>query len=60
MEEAKAVAKRFVELSLNSIVVDISPRPRAEAAELAAALHGRYLPLPYAQSAAMVAAIESL
>ncbi len=45
---------------INCIVIDISPRPREEAAELAAALNGRYLPLPQAQSAAMVAAIESL
>jgi magnesium chelatase subunit D len=44
----------------HSIVIDISPRPREEAAALADALGGRYLPLPQARSAAMVAAIESL
>ena len=60
MEEANQAARNLAMLGLSSIVIDISPRPREEAAELAAALNGRYLPLPQAQSAAMVAAIESL
>ncbi|MFN3451920.1 MAG: magnesium chelatase subunit D [Sphingorhabdus sp.] len=60
MEEANQASRRIAALGLNCIVIDISPRPREEAAELAAALNGRYLPLPQAQSAAMVAAIESL
>jgi len=60
MEEAHQAARNVAALGLNCIVIDISPRPREEAAELAAALNGRYLPLPQAQSAAMVAAIESL
>jgi magnesium chelatase subunit D len=60
MDEAHHAARGVAALGLNCIVIDISPRPREEAAELAAALNGRYLPLPQAQSAAMVAAIESL
>ena len=60
MEEANQAARNLAMLGVSSIVIDISPRPREEAAELAAALNGRYLPLPQAQSAAMVAAIESL
>ncbi|WP_411291844.1 magnesium chelatase subunit D [Sphingorhabdus sp.] len=60
MEEANQAARNLAMLGLSSIVIDISPRPREEAAALAAALNGRYLPLPQAQSAAMVAAIESL
>jgi magnesium chelatase subunit D len=60
MEEAYQAARGVAALGLNCIVIDISPRPREEAAELAAALNGRYLPLPQAQSAAMFAAIESL
>lgn len=56
--EAAATALRLA--GINSVVIDISPRPREEAAALAAAMGGRYLPLPYAQSAAMVAAIENL
>jgi magnesium chelatase subunit D len=60
MEEANQAARNLAILGLSCIVIDISPRPREEAAALAAALNGRYLPLPHAQSAAMVAAIESL
>lgn len=60
MEEANQAARNLAMLGISSIVIDISPRPREEAAELAAALNGSYLPLPQAQSAAMVAAIESL
>lgn len=58
--EAMTAAKGLAMAGINCIVIDISPRPREEAAELAAALKGRYLPLPQAQSAAMVAAIEGL
>jgi magnesium chelatase subunit D len=60
MEEANQAARNVAMLGVSSIVIDISPRPREEAAALAVALNGRYLPLPQAQSAAMVAAIESL
>jgi len=60
MTEAQQAAKSLAQTGIHCIVIDISPRPRAEAAELAAALNGRYLPLPQAQSAAMVAAIESM
>jgi magnesium chelatase subunit D len=60
MEEAQAAAKSVALASINSIVIDISPRPREEAAALAEAMGGRYLPLPQAHSKAMVAAIESL
>lgn len=60
MAEASATAKLLAQTGLHSIVIDISPRPRPEAAELAEALQGRYLPLPQAHSAAMVAAIESM
>jgi magnesium chelatase subunit D len=58
--EAQSVAKTLALAGVNSIVIDISPRPREEAAALAEAMGGRYLPLPHAQSKAMVAAIESL
>ena len=58
--EMQEVAKGIAVLGLNSIVIDISPRPRPEAAELAAALRGRYLPLSKARSSALVAAIESV
>lgn len=58
--EMQDVAKGIAAMGFNIIVIDISPRPRPEAAELAAALRGRYLPLPRAQSAALVSAIESV
>jgi magnesium chelatase subunit D len=60
MAEATAAARAMAAQGLRSIVIDISPRPRPEAAELASAMAGRYLPLPQAHSSAMVAAIESL
>ncbi|UIP06914.1 VWA domain-containing protein [Erythrobacter sp. SDW2] len=43
-----------------SVVIDIAPRPREEAAALAAVLRGTYLALPHARSAAMVEAIETV
>lgn len=43
-----------------SVVIDIAPRPREEAAALASALRGTYLALPQARSAAMVEAIETV
>lgn len=60
MAEAQQAAKSLAQCGVQCIVIDISPRPRAEAAALADALNGRYLPLPHAQSAAMVAAIERM
>lgn len=60
MEQALVAARQLAALAIPGIVIDISPRPRAEAAELAEALRARYLPLPAARSAAMVEAIDSL
>ncbi len=60
IDESLGLARQLAHLGWHSIVIDISPRPRPEAAALAEALGGRYLPLPAAQSAAMVAAIEGL
>jgi magnesium chelatase subunit D len=60
LAETQEAAKGLRLAGINSIVIDISPRPREEAAALAEAMGARYLPLPQANSAAMVAAIESL
>lgn len=60
LAETQEAAKGLRLAGINSIVIDISARPREEAAALAEAMGGRYLPLPQANSAAMVAAIESL
>lgn len=60
MQEVSDVSKRIAATGHQSIVIDISPRPREEAAQLASGLRGRYLALPRAGSAAMVEAIESI
>ncbi|MXP45548.1 magnesium chelatase subunit D [Altererythrobacter sediminis] len=60
MREVSEVSKRVAATGHQSIVIDISPRPREEAAQLASELGGRYLALPRAGSAAMVDAIESV
>jgi magnesium chelatase subunit D len=60
LAETQEAAKSLLGAGIASIVIDISPRPREEAAALAEAMGGRYLPLPQANSAAMVAAIERL
>lgn len=60
MQESDDVAKAIAAAGHHAIVIDISPRPRQEAAELAAALRGKYLALPRANSAAMVEAIDSI
>ncbi len=60
MEEVQQIAQGIAAQGLNAITLDISPRPRAEAAQLADWLRGKYLPLPRANSAAMVQAIESV
>ncbi|WP_432199693.1 magnesium chelatase subunit D [Erythrobacter sp. W53] len=60
MKEVEEVAKGIAGAGHHAIVIDIAPRPREEAAELAAKLRGKYLPLPHANSAAMVSAIESV
>jgi magnesium chelatase subunit D len=60
MAETATAAASIARAGVPAIVIDISPRPRAEAAELAQLVRGRYLPLPHAGSAAMVAAIDSI
>ncbi|MGC6399089.1 VWA domain-containing protein [Sphingomonas sp. FW199] len=60
MAETATAAASIARAGIPAIVIDISPRPRAEASELAAMVRGRYLPLPHAGSAAMVAAIDSI
>ena len=58
MQEVEDVATGIAAAGHHAIVIDISPRPRKEAAQLAEALRGKYLALPHAGSAAMVDAIE--
>ncbi len=60
MTESAQMAKMLAADQMNSIVLDISPRPREEARILANALNGRYVPLPRANSGALVAAIDAV
>lgn len=60
MAECTETAKILAAERLNSIVLDISARPRDEAQLLAAALNGRYVPLPRANSSALVSAIHTI
>jgi len=54
--DAVAAARRIAATSVTATVIDISPRPQAEAERLAGALAGRYLHLPRAPAAALQAA----
>ena len=58
-EDAHAAARALALRGIDSIVIDISPRPRAEAAELAQAMQVRYLPLPMADAAALERAVNA-
>ena len=51
-----AAALRFV--GVGSMVVDMSPRPHANAERLAEAMQGVYLPLPHADAAGLSAAVQ--
>jgi len=42
------------------VVIDISPRPRPEAAAIAAAMQARYLPLPQASAKTLSKVIGAL
>ncbi|MBC2668498.1 magnesium chelatase subunit D [Novosphingobium piscinae] len=57
LEDALAAARRLAAERRHAVVIDISPRPRPEAARLAEAMHARYLPLPFADARALQAAV---
>ncbi|MEM8694679.1 MAG: magnesium chelatase subunit D [Pseudomonadota bacterium] len=59
-EDGQASAKRIAAMAVSGVVVDISPRPRPEAAELAAVLRMDYLPLPRADAAMLHDAVDTL
>lgn len=56
-EDAHAAARSLALRRIDGLVIDISPRPRPEAAELAQAMQARYLPLPMADAAALERAV---
>jgi magnesium chelatase subunit D len=55
-EDALAAARLARSVGLPALVVDIAPRPQPAAAQIAAAMNARYLPLPYADAAVLARA----
>lgn len=55
--DALTAARSIGSASLDAVVIDISPRPRPEAARIAEAMCARYLPLPFADAKALKAAV---
>ena len=51
--DALQAARRLRRLSMTALFIDTSPRPSAAAAEVAAAMHAEYLPLPFADAQAV-------
>lgn len=59
-EDATKAARAIAAARLAGVVIDISPRPRPEAAAIAAAMQARYLPLPQASAATLSKVIGAL
>ncbi len=59
-EDARRAARAIAAARLAGVVIDISPRPRPEAAAIAAAMQARYLPLPQASAATLSKVIGAL
>lgn len=57
-EDAEASAKRIRELATPAMLIDTSPKPRAEAERIANAMGALYMPLPYADAASLARAIR--
>lgn len=55
--DALTAARGIASAGLDAVVIDISPRPRPEAARIAEAMRARYLPLPFADAKALKAAV---
>ncbi|MFN4114285.1 MAG: magnesium chelatase subunit D [Sphingomonadaceae bacterium] len=58
-EDAMAAGRQLGASGLDALVIDISPRPRPEAEQLAQAMRGRYLPLPFANAAGLERAVAA-
>jgi magnesium chelatase subunit D len=59
-EDALAAARAFRVAELKALVVDMSPRPRADAENLAGAMGAVYLPLPHADAKALSGAVQAI
>ncbi|MCX7282611.1 MAG: magnesium chelatase subunit D [Novosphingobium sp.] len=55
--DALTAARTIASGGFDAVVIDISPRPRPEAARIAEAMRARYLPLPFADAKALNAAV---
>ncbi|MHB2167177.1 magnesium chelatase subunit D [Alsobacter sp. R-9] len=59
-EDALAAAGRIRATGIASLLIDISPRPAEQGAGVAAAMGGRYLPLPHADAARVSSVVRSI
>lgn len=57
--DALAAARQLAALRINTVLLDTSPRPQPQAATLAGAMAARYVPLPYADAAALSRAVKA-
>ena len=58
-EDARGAARALQAAGVAALLIDTSPNPQPQAAALAAEMGGRYLPLPYADAAAMSRAVRA-
>ena len=59
-EDALKAGRAIAAAGLAGVVIDISPRPRPEAAAIAGAMRARYVPLPQASAATLSKVIGAL
>ncbi len=59
-EDALAAAGRIRVSGVASLLIDTSPRPAPQGADVAAAMGARYLPLPQADAAGVSAAVKAI
>lgn len=59
-EDALKAGRAIAAAGLAGVVIDISPRPRPEAAAIATAMRARYVPLPQANAKTLSAVIGAL
>ncbi|WP_420826317.1 magnesium chelatase subunit D [Rhabdochromatium marinum] len=59
-EDAMSAARMFRSAELTGVVIDVSPRPRTEAEQLAREMNAVYLPLPHADASALSNAVKAV
>ncbi|ABE40991.1 protoporphyrin IX magnesium-chelatase [Rhodopseudomonas palustris BisB5] len=58
-EDAKASARQFRVAAINSVVIDMSPRPGPQAESFAKEMDARYLPMPHADATVLAKAVTA-